>query len=367
MPIINCHIHTFTFQHVPVGFLPLGLSKILQKKGVRKPLSWALRRALPFSDRDFLDRYMNFMEVTASGKQEDALKRIRSFYPRDTRFVVLPMDMAYMAAGKVKVGLETQLDELLAMYKKLPNNVIPFVAVDPRRPNVLELVKKYVGEHGFKGIKIYPRLGFYPQDERLYPIYEYAQEQNIPVLSHCARGGVFSKEVTDEMLNHPVHGKLPRDKPDPFTHYFTEPGNYRQVLTDFPKLRICLAHFGGNADWDTYLDAAWDPDIPDQKNTSWVGDIVDMMHEFPNLYTDISYTAFSSDRYFPLMSVFMDNHAIRDRIMFGSDYYMIEREKQSEREMCLKIRYALGPERFKRMSEANVEAFLGERPPVVVA
>ena len=37
MPIINCHIHTFTFEHVPDGFLPFGLSKVLQKKGVRAP------------------------------------------------------------------------------------------------------------------------------------------------------------------------------------------------------------------------------------------------------------------------------------------------------------------------------------------
>ena len=162
------------------------------------------------------------------------------------------------------------------------------------------------------------------------------------------------------MLHHPVRGKLARDKADPFTHYLGEPQVYRKVLTDFPELRICLAHFGGNNDWDLYLDQEWDPDEPDRENTSWVADIVDLMREFPNLYTDISYTAFASDRYFPLLSIFLDDDSIKGRIMFGSDYYMIEREKASEREMSMKIRYALGREKFEMISDANVLRYLGE-------
>ena len=39
---------------------------------------------------------------------------------------------------------------------------------------------------------------------------------------------------------------------------------------------------------------------------------------------------------------------------------MIEREKASERETSMKIRFALGREKFEMISDANVRAYLGE-------
>lgn len=360
MEFINCHIHTFTIKHIPKKFLPFRLVQILKPNIIRKPLGWILRHALPFTDRDLLDRYINFVEITANKSQEDTLNRVRSYYPKHTKFIVLPMDMEYMRAGRVKVGLEKQLEELLKVYKKFSNTVIPFIAVDPRRDGILELVKKYIELHDFKGIKIYPRLGFYPNDKRLKPIYEYAQNNNIPILSHCSRGGVYTHKISKEMLNHPIRGKVKELKPKDFSHYFTEPQNYDEILEEFPKLKLCLAHFGGNNEWDTYLEKQWNPENPELEKKSWVSDIVDLMKKHSNLYTDISYTAFHSDRYFPLMSIFLDDEKIKDRIMFGSDYYMVEREKKSEREMSLKVRYALGEEKFNMISNRNIKSFLNQ-------
>lgn len=361
MSFTNCHIHIFNIDNVPDNFLPFGLVKRLQRKRARKVVGWLLRNIVPFTDNDLLDRYENFMNVAGHKSQEDVFKQIQGYYPPKTRFVVLPMDMEQMCAGKVKVGVEQQLQDLSNLYKKQPDIVIPFIPVDPRRKNILDFVKRYAEDHQFKGIKIYPRLGFYPTDERLMPVYEYAQKNNLPVLSHCSKGGVYTKEITDAMLQHPRKGKVGKEKAKKFSHYFTEPLNYDQLMGDFPNLRLCLAHFGGNTEWDKYLDSPWHPDSPDSKNRSWVSDIVDLMEKHPNLYTDISYTAFHSDKYFPLMSVLLENTKIRNKIMFGSDYYMIEREKASEREMSLKIRYALGEEKFKLISDSNISTFLGEK------
>lgn len=361
MGIINCHTHTFTVDHVPNKFIQvgnIGLVKLLSGPVFNKPFSWFLRNILPFTDRDLLDRYANFVELTANKSQEDTFTRIREYYPSGTKFIILPMDMRYMAAGKMKCDLEAQLDDLNALYKKFPDLIFPFVAVDPRRENILDILKKYVSEHKFKGIKLYPRLGFYPTDKRLWPIYEFAQKENIPVLSHCSRGGVYTKKITKEMLAHPSK-KVKKSKARDFSNYFCEPQNYQQVLEDFPELRICLAHFGGNLEWDKFLENAWDPLKRGQEKSSWVAEIVDMMRRYPNLYTDISYTAFSSDRYFPLMSIYLDDPQLREKILFGSDFYMVEREKISEREMSLRIRYALGKEKFDLISGQNVEKFLG--------
>ena len=36
----------------------------------------------------------------------------------------------------------------------------------------------------FKGIKLYPPLGYSPDDARLRPIWKYANDQKLPVISH---------------------------------------------------------------------------------------------------------------------------------------------------------------------------------------
>jgi predicted TIM-barrel fold metal-dependent hydrolase len=358
MKITNCHIHIFTIDHIPDKFLPFNLVNILRPASVRKPFSWVLRNILPFTDRDLLDRYMKFVEVAASGSQEDVLKGIKHYYPAGTGFVVLPMDMSYMYAGNVKVDLRDQLLELSMVKKKYPDLLHPFIAVDPRREGVFDLVKEFVEEHGFEGIKIYPRTGFYPNDDRLYPIYEYAQKHKLPIMSHCSRGGVYTKKVTDEMLDHPVRGKVKRLKPEEFSHYFTEPSNYDQIMTDFPQLKMCLAHFGGNLEWDNYLEDPWDEELALEKDPCWVSQIIHLMKKHSSLYTDISYTAFHSERYFPLMSILLNDDSINDRILFGSDYFMVEQEKKTEREMAIKVRYALGEEKFTKIASSNVRKYL---------
>lgn len=357
MNIINCHIHTFTIKHVPNKFLPLRLVTILKPKIIRKPFSWLAKTILPFTKRDFLDRYVNFLEITANKTQEDTFKTVQSYYPHNTQFIILPMDMEFMNAGSVKEKYEIQLKKLLKLKNKYPNQILPFVGADPRRKNVFDIVKEYINDHSFLGVKIYPALGYYPNDKNLEKVYEFAQEKNIPILSHCSRGGVYTKKILPEMLKHPIKGTLPKTKPKLFSDNFTDPLNYIPILEKYPNLKICLAHFGGNDEWDAYLEKAWDPNKKDQKK-SWVAIIVEMMEKYPNLYTDISYTAFHSDRYFPLLNIFLENKKIKDRIMFGSDYYMVEREKVSEREVSLKVRYALGETKFKLISYDNVKNFL---------
>ncbi len=360
MQITNCHVHIFTLEHVPSDFLPPILQRLLGYSSVRIPLIWFLRNIFPFTDRDILDRYMQFLEVAASKKQCDVLKRIREFYPKNTRFVILPMDMAFMSPnGKIKKDLESQLQELTELYRTFPNMVIPFVPVDPRRSNVFDLVKRYVEDHDYKGIKIYPRLGFYPNDPALLPIYEYAQANDLPIMSHCSRGGVYTRKITDKMLDHPWRGRLTRNQPREFSHYFTEPKNFQGILSAFPELKVCLAHFGGNIEWDNYFNTGWDPEDPDEENKSWLSEIIDMINNHENLYTDISYTLFSDEKYFPLLKVWLSNPAIRQKVLFGSDYYMIEQEKKTEREMSIRIRAAINEENYRQICEINPKAFLG--------
>jgi uncharacterized protein len=246
MEIYNCHIHTFTKDHVPDRFVGPALDALLRYRRTRRPLVFLLRYLNPFTDRDILDRYANFLEIANEDSQEKVFRKVLGYYDSTTRFVVLPMDMRYMSAGEVLKDINFQHEELAGLRDKYPERILLFVAVDPRRPNILEMAKTLVESKGFRGIKIYPPLGYYPFDERLYPVYEYAESNGLPIMTHCSRGGVYDrKEITDDMLTHPITGKrLKKLKPKAFTDYYTDPSNYEEVLRDFPNLKICLAHFG---------------------------------------------------------------------------------------------------------------------------
>jgi hypothetical protein len=118
MKIHNCHMHVFTVDHVPENFLPLGLAKLMKLPYLRRPLRFLLVNLNPFSNRDLFERYSNFIKISTKGSQEGVFNVVRGYYPLETKFVVLPMDMAYMDAGPVLVDIDAQHDELHQLAQK---------------------------------------------------------------------------------------------------------------------------------------------------------------------------------------------------------------------------------------------------------
>ena len=131
---------------------------------------------------------------------------------------------------------------------------------------------------------------------------------------------------------------------------FANPLNFPFVMDEFKKLRICLAHFGSEYFWKQFLDHPEDKD-------SWFLLIKDMMEKYKNLYTDISYTL-NNQEYFPLLKVLLADPKIKDQILFGSDYYMVE-NKATERRFGLDLRGYLGEENFRTIARDNPGRFLG--------
>ena len=80
---------------------------------------------------------------------------------------------------------------------------------------------------GARGIKLHPGLGgFFPGDERMFPLYERLQEADIPILSDS--------------------GSL---TPAPEGGTYGEPLNFVPIFENFPKLRFIMAH-AASAFWD---------------------------------------------------------------------------------------------------------------------
>lgn len=358
--IINCHTHIFNRGVVPNNFLPTILKPIanlLEDKNTAHGIGKFLSVLGKKDYTHLINKYHQFLKIGDLKSQLEIFKLLQSFYPENTKLCVLSMDMEFMKAGNVKTPFKTQLEELAAIkkdpaYKDL---IYPFIFIHPERVGLLSIVRKYIEEEHFTGLKLYPPLGYYPFDERLNQVYAYAQENQIPITSHCSRGGVFYRgSITDEMLKHPITGKLyKKNRNKFFTDIYTDPDNYEFLLAKYPNLKINLAHFGGFDEWTKYLENSIDED----NELSWFEKIKALLIKYPNLYTDISYTLSDKDL-IPLLKTTLREETLRNKILFGTDYYMVEREL-SEKEFSINLRASLGEQEYRQIAEINPKRFLG--------
>ncbi|MBI5164687.1 MAG: amidohydrolase family protein [Magnetospirillum sp.] len=334
MDITNCHIHLFTLDHVPDRFLPAPVMALAKVGWIRRAISRALRRVDPFSSRDLFERYARFLTITGEKGQREVFADVRRYYPGSTRFVALPMDMSRMGRGAPAADIVAQHDELAEVARTFPGLVIPFAAIDPRRDDREAVFDHAFATLGFRGIKLYPPLGYAPSHPFLMEaVYPYCVAHGLPVTAHCSRGGVRHKDLSvDEAAA------------------LAAPDAWLPVLEAFPTLRLCLAHFGGIEDWRRY-------DRPD----SWLRTIEAMIASgrFVNLYTDLSYTSFFLPEIVPRLNALLADPALRERVMFGSDFYMAEQANLSERTVPEKLRKAVGETLFVKLADENPQRFLG--------
>jgi len=356
--ITNCHIHTFTRAHVPKNYPHPAVNIFKSWPPLVRGISWLLKLFGQEALAETVDRLLRFQQAGAVARQRTVFEAIRRQYPDNTRFVVLPMDMEFIGHGPTQATLAQQHDELAALAgdDDFRGRVIAFASVHPDRPGAADEVFRAIDDLGFRGLKLYPRLGFPPDHPLLMDkVYPMLQARGLPVMSHCSRGGVRGRHVT-------------RSDADAWT----DPAAFVPVLERFPDLRVCLAHFGGAADWRAYVDEGIDPRDPQARAANWQVAIRDMITSgaYPNLWTDISYTLFHFDDNIPFLKLFLGGadagkaELLRARVLFGSDFYMTRQEKLSERAVCFRLRNALGEDVFRQIAETNPEIWLGERAAV---
>lgn len=370
--------------------------------------------------KSLLNRYLNLVRYAdtqpgrdeAFGGQDFVLRLLMDYYPSNTKFIVLPMDMEFMDAGLPKVSYKQQMVQLKALKQSdyFGDKILPFVFADPRRIETnprkeIDYIIDLLEKDAFTGIKIYPALGYYPFDKNLIPIYEYAQEKEIPIITHCISGIVYYRGKKDPKWNyHPVLKQkkdqtisfisLPEKKNKNFTVNFTHPMNYECLLNpdllnaylgtnednrkDLSNLKICLAHFGGEDHWKKYLKDGSsdygrqylinrDPKTLRGKNnnqvwkhTSWLPIICDLMSTYKNLYTDISYILHDHHLMPVLKDLITQESAIRDKILYGTDFYVVN-SQSTEKELFNEIKFFLEDDDFLRISNLNPRNFLSSK------
>ena len=400
LPFTNIHTHVFTSECVPDRFLRILPIPMVRKaprivKGIidskiGRGIIHGLFKALSKKNSDKrgeLDKYIAFLDVGTDTSQLEvfrtALAAGISFDPA-VRIIGLTMNMDYMDSqpSKKQISFETQLEEVKGIKRYYPANFFPFLGIDPRHRAGMDLVNfaKPYFESGvsspvgkiypyFSGIKLYPALGFFPFDPRLEEIYRYAEQHQLPVMTHCTRvgsqyiGNQIENLIPDSppMLNmagnqdikDSVEKRIKAYKENSWIKnskignndlacdLFGHPENYIPVLKMFPKLKFCLAHMGGSNEVIKSMDGDL-AKIRQVDPLSWFEHIKIMMKNYPNLYTDISYTL--SDFKDTNSKVFQETlnflgtlvnsndpvNKIRfgDRVLFGTDFFMTEQERR---------------------------------------
>ncbi len=446
VPLTNIHIHVFTTECAPDKFLrslninflrrfPGPVKKIIDYKRTRSLIDWLAKfgKSKKGEERSKISKYISFLEVGTSREQIDIFRdalEVGQKFDTESRMIGLSLNMDHMDdTGQPPKNFNTQLRELKRIKKYYPDHFFPFVCVDPRARSgqmMVNWIKKFF-ENGlrskdskqvypfFAGIKMYPALGFFPFDPRLDQLYAYAEKNGIPIMTHCTRVGsqyigariesLIPKKAemlgpeagtSDEFdqVKKEIHDRIDRyyamgwvknsdiGDNDKACDLFGHPQNYVPVMLKYPKLKICLAHMGG--DDQMLLQQMKEEEIRRMKRKkresiieeleiiktdhyNWASLVKDLMKRHPNMYTDISYTlgALGNEKVKKEIAEWLDTKdqkekPLGDRVLFGTDFYMTEREARES------VLYGLAQDHlsdwYDRMSRDNCERYLYEQP-----
>jgi uncharacterized protein len=179
-------------------------------------------------------------------------------------------------------------DYVAEVVKKYPDQFIGFASVDPWKGAIaVRELERAVKELGLRGLKLHPTTqAFFPNDTRFYPLWEKCVELGIPLISHTGQTGVGAGT--------PGGGGLKLK--------YAHPLHLDDVAADFPELTIIMAH----------------PAVPWQEEQLAVA-----MHK-ANVYIDLSGW---SPKYFRPVLVQYANSLLQDKVLFGSDYPVLQPER----------------------------------------
>jgi len=134
--------------------------------------------------------------------------------------VVLPLDWGLLL-GEPEKSIEEQHEAIYRIAQKSEGKLLPFVGIDPRRPNAIELIDFYLSKRAMAGIKLYPAAGYDLRQQAFKGVFEKAEEYGVPVLIHS--GFSFG----------------------PFLSQFCTPLVFDFLCATYPKVNFIAAHMGG--------------------------------------------------------------------------------------------------------------------------
>jgi len=355
--MFDMHCHLFNFDAVPDKFIGIRIPM------TRRFFDWVenlLHKLVWYTDADPLSNIAYFISIGSSYTIEEIATKLFDYYaPTKTIFCPLMMDMAPGIEGDMKTPYDDQIVNMRQLRDNYPDKLLPFVAVDPRNPDVDNIfLSAFNDENNFFGVKVYPSLGYLPSHPKLMQIFEVCQAKRIPVTTHCGGGTVHSsrrhiKCIQGQRIN---ENGQPEEiceskwffTKNSFANYFNHPKKWEPVLHAFPQLKLNLAHFGGDTEWEK---------LENGQNNTWVSRIMDMMTRYENLYADFSFNISNHKIYEIFRQKVEENILLANRALYGSDYYMVVTEGHF-RSIKIDFITAMGDSVMQKIACENPKLFL---------
>lgn len=282
------------------------------------------------------------------------------------------------------------------------------------------------GPRQFIGIKLYTALGYRPMDpfletsqRALYDLCS-SDDLQLPIVCHCTPGGMYSverpvyvikdcerlrgkaardaelakrKEQTRGLLRHRIEvngidleserapsgarwDEAVRDLVDDwgtfwFSEQYVSPWAWRTVLERYPKLRLSLAHFGGDEPPYSHWARAKPPAVREDlrafgdratadRELLWDDQLIALALKYENLHIDLSYFELSRANLSRFDSILQTYPELVDKILFGTDWWMIEKSKMTYKQFLASNRKLLcevNPELWERFACVNPVRF----------
>lgn len=119
-------------------------------------------------------------------------------------------------------GDEDLNDRILALRRIAPSRIVGGPYFDPRDPKAAGDLDRF-HDAGCRIVKLFPNLGYYPDDPALLPFFEKAASMGFAFLSHC--GWLGSKKISSTK--------------------YARPGRFEELFRRFPDTLFIMAHMGG--------------------------------------------------------------------------------------------------------------------------
>ncbi len=227
-------------------------------------------------------------------------------------------------------GYQSHMDELEELNEKKPDSVFPFLAVDPRREGIFNLLTKKVSKNGpFYGVKLYTVLGYLPTHPVLWDVYKYCSENDIPITVHSSHLGLSSPLQKIRVENQPEFGSSVETFIQTFDNdqseelfseqllFFGDPKKWEKILEKYPNLRVNFAHFGGESEINRLAE-----NFDVNPGDNWTDSIISLIHDYENVYTDMSFNL-TPDTKDNIILILNKYNLIQERLIFGTDYPLI--------------------------------------------
>jgi len=193
-----------------------------------------------------------------------------------------PTTDAHLKLGSISQVAHIYNDQVGQILKRFGDRFIgaAILPVD-NSVDMVEELKRVTGELGFKAISLASSYnGIYLDDRMFLPVYNYAQENNLPIFVHSQIINPIGYERVKDPLLTPVIeyvfdttisvGKLLMS----------------DILRQYPKVKFIFAHFGGAI---CYLKQRFDSTYQMLRGMNFVKDLQGLPSDyFKNIYVDTS-------------------------------------------------------------------------------